>query len=172
MLRSAVEDYRYLPIVSVQFAPVEQPYDEAQLRSILGLADRAPLDPLQVREAIQRLFATGRYQEIRVEAEKMNDGVLLRFVTKGTWFIGRIDVDGVPEPPNRGQLISATKLRLGEELDLGALGEAEQSLKAKLEANGFFEARIDPSIRYDEARGQANIEFRIQPGPRAKFAPP
>ncbi|MCC6536735.1 MAG: BamA/TamA family outer membrane protein, partial [Bryobacterales bacterium] len=42
----------------------------------------------------------------------------------------------------------------------------------KLEANGFFEARIDPSIRYDEARGQANIEFRIQPGPRAKFAPP
>lgn len=172
MLRSAVEEYPQLPVVSIQFAPAEQPYNEAQLRSILGIADRAPLDPVLVRQAIERLFATGRYQEIRVEAEKLNDGVALRFVTKGTWFIGRIDVDGVPEPPNRGQLISATKLRLGEELDIGALGEAERSLKTKLEANGFFEAKIDPSIRYDEARGQANVEFKVLPGPRAQFAPP
>jgi len=39
-------------------------------------------------------------------------GVNLKFITKPAYFIGYFDVDGVPDPPNEGQLLVATKLTL------------------------------------------------------------
>jgi outer membrane protein assembly complex protein YaeT len=171
-LPGAPEDYRNLPIVRIAYKPVQQPLPPKELEAILPLKVGDKLDPAILREAIERLHATGRYLEIAVEAERSGDGVALQFVTKGTWFIGRITTDKVPEPPNRGQLASATKLHLGEEFTTELLRDATANLKAKLEANGFFEARIDPSVEYDEPHQQANLDFRINPGPRAKLTEP
>ena len=171
-LKGAPEDYRSLPIVSIEFVPPDQSIALTELMSLLPFRPGERLDPALLRTAIEKLYATGRYREITLEAEKKQDGVALKFVTAGTYFIGRIAVDGVPEPPNRGQLISATKLHLGEEFNTDDLRGAAENLKAKLEANGFFEARVDPSTTYDQSREQVGIEFRVDPGPRAKFAPP
>ena len=171
-LRSAPNDYRNLPILSIGFEPAEQPLPQAELASLLPFKTGDRLDPALVRRAIENLHSTGRYLEIAVRAERRGDGVALEFVTKGTYFIGRISTEGVPEPPNRGQLVSASKLHLGEEFNANSLREAADNLKAKLKANGFFEALIDPHVEYDEPRQQANIDFSITPGPRARFAEP
>lgn len=170
--KGAPEDYRNLPIAAIEFAPQEQSIALPELISLLPFKVGDPLDPALLRAGIEKLYATGRYREISVEAARHATGVALKFVTTGTFFIGRITVEGVPEPPNRGQLISATKLHLGEEFNTDDLRGAVENLKAKLEANGLFEARVDPSIAYDQSREQASIEFRVDPGPRAKFAPP
>ncbi len=171
-MRSAPNDYRNLPIVNIEFQPAQQPLPAAELASHLPFKIGDKLDPVLVRQAIESLHSTGRYLEIAAQVQPSGNGVALTFVTKGTYFIGRISTEGVPEPPNRGQLVSATKLHLGEEFNADDLREATTNLKAKLEANGFFEARIDPKIEYDEPRQQANIDFTITPGPRARFAPP
>ncbi len=169
---SAADDYRNLPIVQIAFKPAEQPLPPNELAALLPLKVGDKLDPEVLRQAIEHLHSTGRYREIAVEAQRTPDGVALEFVTTGTWFIGRISTEGVPEPPNRGQLASATKLHLGEEFNADDLREATRNLKAKLEANGFFEARIDPGVKYNEPRQQADLEFRIDHGPRAKFTQP
>ena len=171
-MNGAAEDYRNLPIAGVTFEPPRQPLRPEDLAALLPFKTGDKLDPAAIRLAIERLHATGRYREIAVEAERQPDGVRLKFVTKGTWFIGRITAAGVHEPPNRGQLVSATKLHLGEEFSAGDVRDSTAGVKAKLEANGFFESRIDPSVEYDEPRQQANIDFRIDPGPRAKFTEP
>ena len=171
-LWSASDEYRNLPIRAIAFRPAEQPLPPDELAALLPLKVGDKLDPAALRLAIERLHSTGRFLEISVEAERSGDGVALVYVTKGTSFIGRISTEGVKEPPNRGQLISATKLHLGEEFSTSDLREAAANLKAKLEANGFFEASIDPAVTYDEPRQQANIDFRIDSGPRAQFTQP
>ncbi|MEZ5354895.1 MAG: POTRA domain-containing protein [Bryobacteraceae bacterium] len=160
------------PIVEIRFLPELQPLPDDELAAILPIHTGDPLDPLEVRAAIERLHETGRYSQVDVYVEEKDHGVALRFETKGTWFIGRVSVDGVPEPPNRGQLINATKLELGREFFTEDVRDAVERLRAKLEANGFFEARVDPKVEYDLGTQQANIEFRIDPGPRAMFSRP
>lgn len=171
-LKGAPEDYRNLPIVAVEFTPEEQALAQNELAALLPFKAGDRLDPSQLRSGIEKLYTTGRYREISVEAERRGEGVALRFVLTGTYFIGRITVEGVPEPPNRGQLISAAKLHLGEEFNTEDMRAAVDNLKAKLDANGLFESRIDPSVTYDAAREQASIEFRVDPGPRAKLTEP
>ena len=168
-LAAANEDYRNLPILGIAFVPEQQPLQSEELSKLLPFKIGDKLDLAALRLAIEHMHSTGRYLEIAVEAERQGEGVALKFVTKGTWFIGRVSTDGVHEPPNRGQLVSASKLHLGDEFNTADLRDATVNLKAKLEANGFFEARIDPAVEYDSSRQQANIDFRIVPGPRAKF---
>ena len=64
--------------------------------------------------AIDGLFATGRFDDIVVEAEPAGEGVIVRFVTQTARFLGGITVEGkVVESPNRAQVDSATQLTLG-----------------------------------------------------------
>jgi hypothetical protein len=103
-------------IVRYEF-PRDQPLDLDDLHNLLestGVKRGAPLDVSTVRTAIQKLFATGRFTEIKVDAEPAPGGIVLHFETKNAWFIGDVAVVGkVGEPPNDGQLSNATSLDLG-----------------------------------------------------------
>jgi len=172
LAHGATGDFEGLPVVSVQFDPRDQPIPAAELESIVGIRPGGLLRLIEVRGAIERLFATGRYSNISADATKDGSGVVVIFRTSGTWFVSRISVDGVPEPPNAGQLVNATKLILGAELRTEDLRAASESLQKKLEANGYFESRVDPRITYDARTEQAFVDFRIDPGPRARMSVP
>ncbi|MEZ5400075.1 MAG: POTRA domain-containing protein [Bryobacteraceae bacterium] len=159
-------------IVEIRFLPELQPLPDDELTAAVPFRIGDALDPLKIRQAIESLHRTGRYSQVDVYATGKDAGVALRIETKGAWFIGRVSVDGVPEPPNRGQLINSTKLELGREFFTEDIGAATERLRAKLQANGFFEARVDPKVEYDLGTQQANIDFLVVPGPRARFASP
>jgi outer membrane protein assembly complex protein YaeT len=159
-------------IVEIRFRPELQPLPDEELAALLAVRVGQPLDPLAVRRSIEKLHETGRYSQVDVFAEEAEGGVILRVETKGTWFIGRVSVDGVPEPPNRGQLANSTKLELGREFFTEDLHDATERLRAKLQANGFFEARVDPKVEYDLGTQQVTIQFLVDPGPRADFMRP
>jgi outer membrane protein assembly complex protein YaeT len=170
--RGGVEEYEGLTVSTIRFDPPQQPIGQDEIRSLLPFREGAALRGFDVRVAIERLSATGRYTQITVHAERDGSGVAVRFETQGTWFTGRVAVEGVPEPPNRGQLVSATKLVLGAPFNEDDIRAASENLKAKLEANGFFEARIAPLLERDAATQQVFVEFRVTPGPRARFTMP
>ena len=114
-LRGGAEEYDGKRIMEIRFDPVRQPLPRTVLDGILPLKVNGVLHMEDVTAAIQRLFATGRYADIAVDALAGQDGVILRFLTEQSYFIGNVSVSGVPEPPNKGQLVAATKLRLGTE---------------------------------------------------------
>ena len=167
-----LDKYLGLPVNSISFEPEAQPLPREELDSLLAVKVGEPLHAVKLRQSIERIVATGRYQEVIVDAEHREDGVSLRFMTRGTWFIGRVTVAGVPEPPNRGQLVNTTKLKLGERFEKEALQQAAENLRTRLEANGFFEARVDSTVSYDEPTEQVHIDFRVDPGPRARLTMP
>src|SRR5690349_10340184 len=87
------EEYQGRPIAQIRFEPAVQPVPIEQLRKILPLDARAPLDPSKVRAAIKALYATGRFADVAIEAEPAAGGgvtVLIRTVDQ--WFIGPFEV--------------------------------------------------------------------------------
>ncbi len=173
--RGAGEDYEGKPILNIRFSPAQQPLEASELHDILPLKMHAPLRMADVRATIERLFATGRYADIQVDAEPYQDGVALTVVTTNTWFIGDVAPRGrISSPPSAGQLENAADLDLGEPYTESALERAVENQKRLLEENGLFQAQVQPALDWDTGRDyqQVNIRFETVSGPRARFTTP
>ncbi|MBL8227046.1 MAG: BamA/TamA family outer membrane protein [Bryobacterales bacterium] len=164
--------YEGKEVAEVRFNPSSQPLPAAELNRLAGISPGAPLTSLQVRAAIQRLYATGRYDEIAVDAVLQHQKVVLTFLTRQNWFITRVTMEGFVEPPNREQLLSATKLELGARYSDEQLVEAIKGLHEVLRSNGFYSPRIQPLVERFPGEDELHIQFLINPGPRAYFARP
>ena len=171
-LFAAAADYQGKRVVSIAFDPALQPLPDDELRNMLSVKQGEPLDLSNLREAIVRLYATGRYEDIAADAQLADGGVALRFQTRTTWFVGQVSVEGVPEPPNRGQLINATRLQLGREYNEQTAEVAMTNIREVLRDNGFYEASVERFLIYQPAFAQVNVIFQVTPGERARFSTP
>ncbi len=163
--------YEGLPVLKIEFSPERQPLTADYLSEILPVKPAAPLRLADVRAAIERLYATGRYEDIVAEARPAPGGVILRFTTRQEYFIGRVTVQGVPEPPNRGVVVNATRLELGAPFSSQDLAQAGRQLKELLQRNGFYETRIEHRLEHDPETGQVAIHFTVDSGRRARYGP-
>ena len=127
-----------------------------------------PLTRRALHDAIQALFGSGRFADIQAEAERSEEGVILRFVTVANYFVGQISVDGVSTNPTPNQLITASRLKLGELYTQEKLERATQNIRRMLEDNGFHQSQISNSEQTDTVEQQRNILFHVTTGPRAK----
>uniref|UniRef100_Q02B19 Outer membrane protein assembly factor BamA n=1 Tax=Solibacter usitatus (strain Ellin6076) TaxID=234267 RepID=Q02B19_SOLUE len=167
------QKFEGMTVANIRFEPREQPLEGSYLFEILPLKRGEPLRASVVRASIERLFATGQYLDIKVSAEPYNGGVIVTFITTNSWFIGDVSVAGrVSDPPNRGQLVNATRLDLGEPYTENALNVAIAAQKRLLEGNGLYLSSISPTFDYDTEHQQINIRFRIDSGARARFFRP
>lgn len=173
LLFGQAEKYEGRRIASIQFSPADQPVDAEELHEILPVKINGLLRLRDVRAAIQRLFATGEYEDIQVDAERAGNDVVIRFITRNSWFIGRVSITGdVPEPPNRGQLVSASGFDLGLPFEQPDVPRAEAGMRKLLTDNGFYENRLEPRFSYDNRTQQIHMDFRVNAGARAKYRRP
>jgi hypothetical protein len=70
-------------VQAVQFEPPKQPLTPDQLSSIVGFTKNAPLGGEELRIAIKKLYKTGRYSNVEVDAEPAGAGVTLIFRNGG-----------------------------------------------------------------------------------------
>jgi outer membrane protein assembly complex protein YaeT len=160
-------------IVSVSFDPAEQPLAQRELNEILPVKVAQEYSAAGIRDAIERLYATGRYQDIQVDASPAGGGLAIRFITKNSWFIGKVAAKGdVGEPPNAGQIVNASRLRLGDAFDMAAVPESVENIRKLLVQNGYFDPVVNPEFEYDSAYQQVNITFTLKTGKRASYLPP
>ncbi|MDA1314593.1 MAG: BamA/TamA family outer membrane protein [Acidobacteria bacterium] len=155
-------------VVAVEFSPANQPLLDGHLRELVTVQEGAPFEPRRVRESIQKLFATGRYEpDIRVTQEDVPGGIKLTFHTTPSWFVGSVQVEGAPEPPTPLQLINAAQLDLGQAYVEEDIGFAIQEMARLLEDNGFFAVDITKTIDEHPETQQKDITFNIVPSARA-----
>ncbi len=159
-------------IVDIQFSP-PSPLAPSDLVRAQPLRKDTPLRADDVAHAIDGLFATGRFDDIVVEAEPSGDGVIVRFVTQLRWFVGGVSVEGnVLVDPNRGQVVSTSQFSLGAPFREEDVARAAESIQRLLRANGFYEATITPSTERDNDAQQVFISFQIKERKRAKYEQP
>ena len=160
-------DFFGLPLAEVRFSPA--PDFGGAPRLAPGLRVGRPLSPDAIQQSIQTLFRTGRYEDIQVDADRTPAGVRLTFVTEPAWFIGEVSVAGVARSPSAGQLLNATKLRLGELFTEEKLGLAVRSLRSLLRSHGFPEAAVESCLVRHPDTQQVDIEFQVAAGVRARI---
>lgn len=160
-------------ILEVRYEPPLQPVDARDLGELQPLKPGDALRMEAVGNAIDRLYATGRYEDIRIEAEPGPGGVIVRIITVEQWFIGHVGVEGnVRQPPNPGQMTSGTQLALGQPFEPDALVEAQVRIAQLLESNGLYRAQVVTEVTKDPAIQQLNFIFNVRPGKRAKYVKP
>ncbi|HLJ50401.1 MAG TPA: POTRA domain-containing protein [Bryobacteraceae bacterium] len=170
--KAQVSAFEGRPIVDVQFSP-PAPLDPADLARAQTLRKGEPLHAADVAFSIDALFATGRFEDIVVEAEPSGNGVIVRFVTKNTRFVGGVTVDGkVMQPPNRGQVANTAQFTLGGPFREEDVTHAVDSIRHLLQANGLYDASVTPDVQRDDNSDLVFIRFQVKEGKRAKYEMP
>jgi outer membrane protein insertion porin family len=167
-----VSQFEGQPIVDITFAPV-QPLDPADLAKAQPLKKGELLKAEDVARAIDGLFATGRFEDIVVEAEPSAGGIRIIFAVKNTWFVGGVSVEGkASQSPNRGQVASAARFNLGVPFHDVDVSNATSSIQRLFESNGLYEATVTPSIERDNKAQQVFITFTVKEHKRAQYEMP
>ena len=168
--------YEGQPIADIQFVPQEQPLTAAELANAIPLKKGEPLRLADVHAAIERLYATGAFDDIQVDADPAPapaSGVIVRIVTKNSWFVGNVAVLGhISDPPSRGQLVNVTRLSLGQPFTEEDVAPAQTAIERLLESNGLHASQVRPEVSYDPHTQQVSVHFVVDSGRRAHFTTP
>jgi len=148
--------------------PGVPPEEAAVLLAATPLKIGEPLTRETLHDAMQALFATGRFSDIQAEADRTDTaGVRLRFLTVSNFFVGIVTIEGVSTNPSANQLASATRLQLGELYAREKIDRALTGIQRVMEENGFHQSKVTISEQRDQQQHQVNMTFHVVPGPRA-----
>lgn len=157
------------PISRIEYDPLQQPLPLEELNRLLPLKVGGLVQLEEVRDAIQKLYATGRFSDVSIDADADGPGVALRIATEFNYFIGGVNISGENDPPNRNQLISASKLELGALFAESDLDKAIDNIQEKLRVNGLYNATIQRRVDRRPDTEEANVYFDLDTGNRAHF---
>ena len=127
-----------------------------------------PLDPAAVTASIRRLFATGRYRDIRVSGRREGNGVILTYVGTPRYFVGRVTIEGVKQERLASLLEYATKLQPGSPFTATDIATGTEGVKQALANSGYFQPTITAVSTLDEASSQVNATYKVDIGPQAR----
>ena len=163
----AIVPYLGLTIDEIEFPGV--PSEEAaSLLTLTHLKVGEPLSRDALRDGIKALFASGRFADIQAEADRTETaGVRLKFLTVSNFFVGIVSVEGVSANPSATQLVSATRLQLGELYTAEKLARAIAGVERILEEDGFHQSQVTTSERRDAQQHQIDLTFHVALGARA-----
>ncbi|MBC8167641.1 MAG: BamA/TamA family outer membrane protein [Bryobacteraceae bacterium] len=157
---------------SVGLQPEDSWLDPADLaEKLAAIKTGQPLRMADVRNVVERLYATGRFTDIEVDATAEGAGVAIRFQISPASFVRNVDVRGVPEPPSRGLLNNITDLQLGQQFTRSALRQSTERLMDILRTNGFYLAKVTPEQTAQPFQ-QVDVNFNVDSGKRAKYDQP
>ncbi len=167
------QSYEGKPIVAIEYDPANQPLAPEDLKAAQPLKIGQPLHKEDLESAIDKLFATGRYDDIQTDVQPRGNGVAVRFLTKSKLFVGHVGTQGkVNSPPNRGQVVNAAQLSLGQPFDPKDLDPALKNIKDLLVRNGLFDATVTYHLEPEPATQQMNVIFEVHSGKRSKYTTP
>jgi len=161
--------YQGLTIAEIRFPAISSAAGQQQLRDLLPQKQGDRLERDGVRQSIHVLYDTGRFADIRVEAEETKDNqVVLSFATAANYFVGEVRAEGAPPRPSAGQIVNASKLALGSLFSSERIDTALTNIKQLLEENGYYLATIAPHQFEDGNTQQMAIVFTVTPGEQAR----
>ena len=128
------------------------------------------LDPSKISDSLKKLFATGRFTELRAEAQPGQGGVHVIFVGRAQYFVGVVQVEGTPSTLEPRTLLTSTRLRLGQPISNDVLIAAQRHISELLVSNGYYRAVVRYRLRPDPATQEAEAIFSVFAGKPARLS--
>ena len=119
--------------------------------------------------SLRELFRTGRYADLRAELTDVPGGVRLDFVVRQNFYINRVQIEGLHEPPGEGLALSALRLNVGETFRDSDMKEALDRFRQILEDDGQYQSKVDYITTPHPDTLQMDILVRVTSGPRARI---
>src|ERR1700686_3108156 len=82
--------------------------------------------------SLRELFRSGRYADLRAELADVPGGVRLDFVGRQNFYINRVQIEGLREPPGEALALSALRLNVGETFRESDMKDALDRLRPTL----------------------------------------
>jgi len=165
----AMARYQGLIVDEIRWPNIPAVVDQKRWRDLISQKAGQQLDRELIRESIHKLHETGRFADVRVEAEPApGDKVVLSFFTASNYFVGTVVVHGAPTRPSAGQIANASKFQLGELFSPDQVERALSNIRALMHDNGYYLFSISDSEQKYPERQQIDIIFQISPGARSR----
>ena len=119
--------------------------------------------------SLRELFRSGRYADLRAELADVPGGVRLDFVVRQNFYINRVQIEGLREPPGEALALSALRLNVGEPFRAGDVKEGLDRLQQTLEDDGQYQAKLDYATTPHPDTLQMDILVHVTAGPRARI---
>ena len=113
--RAAVVDYLGQPVASVRLLLDGHETTEPMLLRVISVQPGQMLSMRDIRETVLHLFAMGRFDDVRVDAERQGPGVAVRFDMTSAKPVSAIEFAGDVHAPgiDEGQLRRVVTDRAG-----------------------------------------------------------
>jgi outer membrane protein insertion porin family len=154
-------------IVGIQVEPKAVIPLEA-IHRLTGLEPGMPYSSKAVRDSIESLYRTGLFNDVQVEAESTDDGVIIRYRLLEKTFLAGLAIRGNWAFSDR-TLQEALEIRMGEEFTEGRLKSAITRLISFYQKHGYFQIQVTLDIRREEGTNQVDILIRVKEGVRARI---
>lgn len=167
-VRTQSEQLFGLPIGAIEFAGApELGRDRLMKHVVLRVGD--PLERVKVQQSVRDLYRTGLFENIVVEAEPFNGGVLVTFRLARNFFTGNVEIVGLPKHgPPAAQLVNASNLQLGELFTEEKLQASFDRMKSTMEDSGYYQSNFTAEEHPRPERQQMDVVFHVKAGPQAK----
>src|SRR5580692_9226763 len=119
--------------------------------------------------SLRELFRSGRYADLRAELSDVPGGVRLDFVVRQNFYINRVQIEGLHEPPGEALALSALRLNVGEPFRESDMKEALDRLRQTLEDDGQYQAKLGYTTTPHPETLQMDILVHVTAGPRARI---
>ncbi len=164
-------DFEGRIIGRIEFDPPDQPLPRAELEKLLPFHAGSTLHLADIRTAIQTLYLEPAASPISWSTGRRSKMArwFLQIATQLTYFVSGVTFLGVPEPPNKGQLTTATKLELGAPFVENSLQQATENVMERLRANSLYQSTVKYSVERRPDTEEIEIHFTVDPGMRARF---
>jgi len=144
------------------------------IRVYLGISPGDPYDPTNLQKNFLNLWQTGLFDDIRLEAEKGQTGVIVRATVKERPRIGAVEYRGNKE-------LTATKLgealekdhidlHVGNTIEQTLVRRATEAIRRAYTEGGFEGLSVDTTTEDMTEAGEKRIVFIINEGIKAKIA--
>ncbi|HWF93214.1 MAG TPA: POTRA domain-containing protein [Terriglobales bacterium] len=167
--QSGEASYQGQTIKSIQFPGVEEATERDRLLKLIPQKVGAGLDRDLVRECMKKLYATGRFADIRAEVAASGDGVVLSFTTTPNFFIGQVTAEGGLGQPSAAQIANSAKLQLGEIFTADKLKLGVQNIELLMQTNGYYQSSVSAQETKHPNTQQIDVAFHVKPGAQARI---
>jgi outer membrane protein insertion porin family len=139
---------------------------EPDISRVLETETGSPLSMSAVRESVIHLMALSRFQDVRVVADEVSDGVRLTYELVPLKSVKSVQFRGDVALP-AGQLRSEVLNRYGSSPVAARADEIARALEAYYHSRGFLNATVRPRVEAAAGARHSTLYFDVSAGVRA-----
>jgi len=144
------------------------------IRVYLGVVPGEPFDPAALQRNFHNLWQTGLFDDVRLEAERGESGVIVRAVVKERPRIGAVEFRGNKELATAKITEALEKekidLHVGNTIEQTLVRRAVELVKRAYSENGFEGVTVDATLEPMDEASEQRVVFRITEGIKARVA--